>query len=343
MHDDFDQDECQVTDLSTPGWRITEANVHAKTKELDEELAGCDESTTTVVFQLMDNSSFWVVKKDGSRVLPEKGGNRKYHVPGRLDIAGKEDAKRMVSAVVPLLRAAGNCMKIFITPLPRFLPTPCCNNPNHCTNHKEKNYASWMGERLADLRHHTRELLHLKGIKRIKVVQGVHLLADDGNTAPYLRAEALWGDDPVHLTDRGYKEMADGVTALRKTITQQESENDSRSKTMPPPPKRQRRDLAAERPAWVRGNVGEATRTDIYEKPPLHGNQQQRGSHYRPPGRFHGAHHTGHYGGPNNDRGRRGGRGNNSGWQGESGFRGRGGMGGSQSYGGGGSFRGGYK
>jgi len=60
--DDFDQDECQVTDLYTPGWKITESNVHAKTKELEEELAGYDENTTTVVFQLMDNSSYWVIK-----------------------------------------------------------------------------------------------------------------------------------------------------------------------------------------------------------------------------------------------------------------------------------------
>jgi len=87
-----------------------------------------------------------------------------------------------------------------------------------------------MGERLTDLRHHTREFLHLKGIKRIKVVQGVHLLAEDGNTAPYLRAEALWGEDPVHLTDRGYKELADGVSSLRRSILQHESEGKTKKK-----------------------------------------------------------------------------------------------------------------
>jgi len=110
---------------------------------------------------------------------------------------------------------------------------------------------------------------------------------------------------------------------------------------MPPPLKRQRRDLAAERPAWVRGNVGEAMRSERIGNRAMHVKQQQGGTQYRLPGMYQGAHHRGRYGGPRSDRGSRGGRGN-GGRRGERGGGACGDMSGSQGYGGGGRGRGGY-
>jgi hypothetical protein len=63
--DEFDEDLYQLMDLSEPGWRVTEENVDVKAKELRDELVGCDKQSTTVVFQLMDNSSYWFRRADG--------------------------------------------------------------------------------------------------------------------------------------------------------------------------------------------------------------------------------------------------------------------------------------
>ena len=115
---EFDTNRFEVRDLSTPGWRISEESVEEKLAELKDEVLASDERKTTVFYQLFDNSSFWVSKKDGSRVLPEKERDRKYHVDGRLEVAGKEDAKRMVAGVQSLLRAGGGCRKLWQLPCP---------------------------------------------------------------------------------------------------------------------------------------------------------------------------------------------------------------------------------
>jgi hypothetical protein len=66
------------------------------------------------LYQLFDNVTFMVKKPDGSRQLPEKGSDGKYHVEGKLDIASREEVKKMVSKSIPLLRAGGLCRKIVL-------------------------------------------------------------------------------------------------------------------------------------------------------------------------------------------------------------------------------------
>jgi len=110
--------------------------VDENVKELSELLESTDEKRTTVVYQLFDNITF-IVKK---RQLPEKGPDGKYHVEGRLDIASREKVKKMVSKSIPLLRAGGNCRKIVLTPTARFRRNPCYITRGHCSNHHDKNY-----------------------------------------------------------------------------------------------------------------------------------------------------------------------------------------------------------
>jgi hypothetical protein len=108
--------------------------VDNKVKELTELLEHTDEKRTTVVYQLFDNMTFMVKKPDGSRHLPEKGPDRKYHVDGKLDIASREEVKKLVSISIHLLRAGGLCRKVVLTPDARFKRNPCCTTRGHCSN-----------------------------------------------------------------------------------------------------------------------------------------------------------------------------------------------------------------
>jgi hypothetical protein len=109
-----------VMDTSRRGWRLTEENMDEKVKELTELLETTDKKRTTVMYQLLDNMTFMVKKPDGSRHLPEKGPDGKYHVDGKLDIACREKVKKLVKKSFPLLRAGGLCRKIVRTPAARF-------------------------------------------------------------------------------------------------------------------------------------------------------------------------------------------------------------------------------
>jgi hypothetical protein len=116
LSDELDDTCLDVRDFSVRGWKLTEAAVEEKVRELKELVASTDEKRTTIMYQLYDNVSYMVKKADGTRSLPAKARDGKYHVEGRLEIANREEIKRMVSTSIPLLRAGGQCRKVILTP-----------------------------------------------------------------------------------------------------------------------------------------------------------------------------------------------------------------------------------
>jgi hypothetical protein len=132
-------------DISVPGWRLTDTSVEEKAKELADIVSNTDESRTTIVYQLFDNMSSYVKKPDGTRLLPGKSSDSKYHVDGKLEIANRDEIKRMVSTSIPLLRAGGKCRKVILTPSGRYRYTPCCNVRGHCSNMKDSYYGRMDG------------------------------------------------------------------------------------------------------------------------------------------------------------------------------------------------------
>jgi hypothetical protein len=151
LTDELDDTCLDVTDISVRGWKLTEENVEEKVLELKEIVATVDEKRTTIVYQLFDNVSYYTKKPDGGRMLPSKGRDKKYHVEGRLDIANREEVKKMVSTAIPLLRAGGQCRKFILTPAGLYKYYPCCTVSGHVSNLRERNYIRWMEEKLAEL------------------------------------------------------------------------------------------------------------------------------------------------------------------------------------------------
>ena len=147
----------------------------------------------------------------------------------------------------------------------------------------------------------------------------------------YLRDEEIWADDPVHMTAKGYAELAWNLEAkIEEWKENDEKEEKARAGGVKRPvAKRARVDLTKQRPDWVCGNVGEALRTEKSSAsgssrgwkptvPHIGGGRTDRG-HFGGRGGTRGDH-----GGRGGDRGRGGGRGGERG-----GHAGRGGSRGS--------------
>jgi hypothetical protein len=176
LTDELDDTCLDVTDISVKGWKLTEENVEEKVRELKEIVATADEKRTTIVYQLFDNVSYYTKKPDGGRVLPSKGRDGKYHVEGRLDIANREEVKKMVSTAIPLLRAGGQCRKFILTPAGGYKYYPCCTVSGHVSNLRERNYIRWMEEKLTELRGTVRDYVRMRNIKRASVIEMSQLL-----------------------------------------------------------------------------------------------------------------------------------------------------------------------
>jgi hypothetical protein len=296
LTDELDNTCLDVTDISRSGWRLTEENVGEKVKELREVLEHTDEKRTTVVYQLFDNMTFHVKKPDGSRHLPEKGHDGKYHIEGRLDIANKEEVKKLVNKSIPLLRAGGLCRKIVLTPGARFKRYPCCTTRGHCSNRHEKDYEKWMEGKLAEVKGTIRDYIRMRNIKRVTVIEMGQLITPTPGLSAYLQDEEVWGDDPVHMTPKGYSLAATGLEHLIYEKRAEEKEDEPTS--WQGAAKRAKQDLSKKRPDWVRGSVAEAVRKDSTQRgrPPF-GHHTWRGGRGGQRGGPRGGPRGGHSGG----------------------------------------------
>jgi hypothetical protein len=172
-------------------------------------------SRTVIIYQLLDNNVFFEAREDGSRSLPSKNTEDNiYHINGRLEYADHMAIKSLINIITPLLRAGGDCEKIILSPLPRYMKR-CCKDRNHLVNKREDSYASDMGEALADMRDSMKDLIFGKKIRNFKVLSTTMLFMEDVDKAPEKLRE-FWKDDPVHMTAEGYEEL---VTAISKVIS----------------------------------------------------------------------------------------------------------------------------
>ncbi len=80
----------------------------------------------------------------------------------------------------------------------------------------------------------------------------------------YLQDEEVWGEDPVHLTPKGYSLAAAGLETLIYEKRAEEKEEEPTS--WQGGAKRPKQDLSKKRPDWVRGSVAEALRKDTSQR-----------------------------------------------------------------------------
>jgi hypothetical protein len=81
------------------------------------------------------------------------------------------------------------------------------------------------------------------------------LITPPAGQSEYLHEEEIWGEDPVHMTRKGYKLAAAGIESL---IYEKRSEEKSGQR----PTKKPRLDPAMNRSSWISDSVSEAVRMD---------------------------------------------------------------------------------
>jgi uncharacterized membrane protein YgcG len=149
---------------------------------------------------------------------------------------------------------------VILTPTGRYKYTPCCTIAGHVSNIRERNFVRWMEEKLTELRGTVRDYVRMRNIKRATVIEMGQLLTPTAGQSGYLHEEEVWGEDPVHLTAKGYSMVAAGLESL--IYEKRGEERAAEEKEEQRPTKKPRYDAAERRPAWVKGSVAEAVRRD---------------------------------------------------------------------------------
>jgi hypothetical protein len=131
-----------------------------------------------VIFQFLYNNCYFSCLDDGSKTLPTRDrSDNKYHIPGRLVVADQGIIKNLINMSVPLLRAAGDCEKVVVTPMSRYLKK-CCSSKDHLINRKEPGFKHMLEESQAKVKKSTQELIHGKKIRSFCVLSPLDLLSD---------------------------------------------------------------------------------------------------------------------------------------------------------------------
>jgi hypothetical protein len=210
----LDRQKYHVVDLSEPGWRASDFNVESICRSLRDCLAEAEnraEGKDVAILQLFDNCCYYSETTAG-RSLPKRDHNdRKYHVAGKLTTATREEFKELLNTCVPILRAGGDCHKIILTPLARYVSGKCCIKANHIVNFADPAYGAELGRKLEEIRDWTKALAYTKRIRNFRVVSPQHLLGLDLADMEGCQLSDYWDADPVHLNEYGYDTLADAI------------------------------------------------------------------------------------------------------------------------------------
>ncbi len=83
-----------------------------------------------------------------------------------------------------------------------------------------------MDGKLAEVRGIIRDYVRMCNIKRVTVIELGQLITPSPGMSTYLQEEEIWGDDPVHLSPKGYSLAAARLESLiyKKRAEEKEDE-----------------------------------------------------------------------------------------------------------------------
>jgi hypothetical protein len=108
-----------VEDISVPGWRISAEKVELMIRDLKSVLEEEYNGETLIIYHLFDNSTYLSCSADGTKQLPVKLSDGKYHIPGRVVYVDRIGFRELFTLVLPLLRAGMDHTKLLLTTIMR--------------------------------------------------------------------------------------------------------------------------------------------------------------------------------------------------------------------------------
>jgi hypothetical protein len=143
----------------------------------------------------------------------------------------------------PIFKVCKDYKVICVSPLPRYVWARCCTDPQHIINSEKESFASDMGRGLRDLTINLRNVLFMRKLKNVFVVNSTEALgiipSDQGSDEGLDRIIALWGSDPVHPTREAYQRLAAKIAArVTEILAEQDTPiNPVQKKTEAGPPR----------------------------------------------------------------------------------------------------------
>jgi len=200
-----------VIDLSVPGWTPTAANV----EKLVEEIRKVGNTTRMVaVCDMISNVSFRYEDGEGSSSVPFKSAGT-YHMGGKVVLSNKEVLHTNLMRALAALKLVKG-LKVILPPLPRYLVTPCCEDPDHCTGREDSDYSTDLLSATLSVKKTVKEFVVDHGLQNAWVPDIVRKMWPEDVTTKSLtdRLVRVTAGDGVHLTNDGYSLMGETILSI---------------------------------------------------------------------------------------------------------------------------------
>jgi hypothetical protein len=135
-----------VCKILNRNWRISRDSCEAMARTVIKTAE--EEDPEVVVLFLMDGSIFYSKGPDGSRTLPRRGEDGKFHIEGDLVVCSADTQTEHLNTMRPVLDTVGRRPCIVISPMMRYVIEGCCQNPGHVSNRNERFYREDMQRQL---------------------------------------------------------------------------------------------------------------------------------------------------------------------------------------------------
>jgi hypothetical protein len=166
-----------------------------------------------VVLQLLDSNIYYVRGADGTRELPKKEADGRYHVKGELMVASYEQQTEHFHALKPILDTIGKRPCLIVSPMPRFIIDGCCKDARHVSNRLDPFFQDDQLD----------QLNHRRG--NVKIV-------DPAMELRGLENDDIWFVDPIHPIDPIYRRLAIAVITIAASVNEdQEHSGTKRRRT----------------------------------------------------------------------------------------------------------------
>ena len=189
-------------------WRATKKSVSDMANNILEEKE--KRKYTAIIFMLLDNNMFFGQSEDGSRGLPKKEADGRYHAEGVIHLADKDGQYAILKLCEPIWETAKDLNMVIISPMARYVTAGCCDNPGHMSNRGKPDFYHQMKLDLVGCAQNIKNFLFTGGLRNGRVM-------DPARTTRDLAVAEIWGDDPIHPRDGIYSIIVDSVREVEKS------------------------------------------------------------------------------------------------------------------------------
>jgi hypothetical protein len=190
--------------MESPFWTISRSSVQDLAGQVRAVIAR--EEPELVIFQLIDNSSFYIRGEDGGRQLPRRTAEY-HHLEGELFVCSREIQYEHLRTLRPLFDAVGKTNSLWLSPLPRYIVAGCCSNPRHAPNRMEPYFQDDMAAQLETFKRSIKDHIHSLQHRNIKVV-------DPNLDIRGMDPVNIWGDDPIKPQEEAAKKIVNGILLM---------------------------------------------------------------------------------------------------------------------------------